>query len=230
MLFTAMSSKINAYFIAGTNTHVGKTFFTALLAKFFTNDKKINCITQKWVQTGPESDINKHLKAMKKPLKTILPYQKAINPYIFALPASPHFAAECEKKTIKEEKILIAFHALTQHFDVVIVEGSGGLLVPFSNSLLQIDLLEKLKIPAILVAANALGGINHTLLSIEALKSRQIPIAGIILNKIEKKTPDAIIKNNAEILRAFIPDKIPILCIKHNPDIKHVMEELRSYF
>jgi len=225
-----MSSKINAYFIAGTSTHVGKTFITGLLAQFFTTHKKINCITQKWVQTGTASDIKTHLKAIKKPVKDIIPYQKAINPYVFSLAASPHFAAEYEKKTIQEEKILTAFHALKQHFDMVVVEGSGGLLVPFSRSLLQIDLLEKLKIPTVLVAANILGGINHTLLSVEALKARQIPIAGIILNEIEKKTPDNIMNNNAETLREWVLNKVPIFRIKYRPDIKTVMEELTPYF
>lgn len=225
-----MSSKINAYFIAGTNTNVGKTFITGLLAKFFTDHKKTNCITQKWVQTGAESDIKKHLKVMKKPLKTIVTYQKAINPYVFSLPASPHFAAAYEKKIIKEEKILTAFHALKHHFDMVIVEGCGGLMVPFSRSLLQIDLLEKLKIPTILVSANILGGINHTLLSIEALKTRQIPIACIILNEIEKKTPLNIIKSNTETLKSFTPNKVPIICIKHKPDSKNVIKGFIPYF
>jgi len=225
-----MSSKINAYFIAGTNTNVGKTFITGLLAKFFTDHKKTNCITQKWVQTGPDSDIKKHLEVMKKPLKTIITYQKAINPYVFSLAASPHFSAEYEKKTIKEEKILTAFHALKHHFDMVIVEGCGGLLVPFSRSFLQIDLLEKLKIPTVLVAANILGGINHTLLSVEALKTRQIPIAGIILNQIEEKIPSNIIKSNTETLKDFISNKVPIICINHNPDIKKVMKEFIPYF
>lgn len=225
-----MSSKINSYFIAGTNTNVGKTVITGLLAKFFITHKKKTCITQKWVQTGPESDIKKHLEVMENPLKTIGPYQQAINPYVFSLPASPHFAAEYEKKTIKEEKILTAFHALKHHFDMVIVEGCGGLLVPFSTSLLQIDLLEKLKIPTILVAENRLGTLNHTLLSVEALKIRQIPIAGIILNDIEKKTPSNIMKNNTETLKAFIPNKIPIICIKHKPDPKNVIREFIPYF
>ena len=172
------------FFIAGTDTGVGKTYITGLIAA---NLKKcmINCVTQKWVQTGNHSfseDLDAHLTAMGLVRDDFNTHLNDMNPYCFSLPASPHFAAQQAQASIDPQKIISSFHKLTESFDTVIVEGAGGLLVPYSNSHTMLDIVSELTLPVLLVVENKLGCINHCLLSLETLQHRQIPCLGIILN------------------------------------------------
>ena len=199
--------KTQSIFIAGTDTGIGKTIVTGLMAGFF-----LRCgyktITQKWVQTGTESDIDAHVRLMGRDRKNSVKYISLTCPYHFHLPSSPHLAAFIEKKAIIKEKIKQRFLSLEKTFDIVIVEATGGVLVPLSESLLMIDVVKELSIPAVLVAGNRLGAVNHTLLSIEALKKRKIRILGIIFNNLDKKTDPRILEDNPVIIEKITGEKI----------------------
>jgi dethiobiotin synthetase len=219
------------YFIAGTDTNVGKTTVTGLFARFLL--QKFRCVTQKWVQTGRDADIDQHLYWMGKSWNDYAHYKKAMCPYHFSPAVSPHFAADQCQSIIQEHVLTTAFNSLKKFFDCVLVEGAGGLFVPFSSTLLQIDVLERLKLPAILVVANRLGAINHTLLSIDALNTRNIPIKLIVLNQTIADTDSKIIKSNDLFLRERINSKIPILSMPYNPSISeffNLMTVLTSPF
>lgn len=189
-------------FIAGTSTGVGKTLFTGLLAKYL-SQKGACVITQKWVQTGvasfKDSDVKKHWQIMGKDFSV---YKKYTLPYIFKPAASPHLAAKMCRKTISAAKIKKSLTYLSRRFDYVIVEGTGGLLVPLNKKVLMIDLVRDFKLPVILVAENSLGAINHTLLALEALKARRMKVLGVIFNRI-KKEKDFISKDNPGIVSFF---------------------------
>jgi dethiobiotin synthetase len=96
--------------------------------------------------------------------------------YAYKEPLSPHLAAQLEKDRIDIEKIVLPE---VRH---LIIEGAGGVLVPINDKYLMVDLIKKLGTPVILVARTALGTINHTLLSLEALRSRNISVLGVIMN------------------------------------------------
>jgi dethiobiotin synthetase len=96
--------------------------------------------------------------------------------YSYKEPLSPHLAAKMENDTIDLEKI-----ALPQDTHLII-EGAGGVLVPINETYLMVDLMKKVNAPVILVSRTTLGTINHTLLSLEALRSRNIPVLGVIMN------------------------------------------------
>lgn len=193
---------MKSVFIGGTDTGVGKTLVCAYLADYF-KSKGYNAIIQKWVQTGagdlrPDIELaTQLLNIPKEKLNKFLPF---IMPYSFSYPASPHLAAMLENQKVDHERIISALYNLEEHYDSVTIEGSGGLMVPLNLDYLYIDIIEKLKLPVILVIGNKLGAINHSLLSIDALKRRKIQIVGLIFNNLIKDQEKRILEDNVYII------------------------------
>ena len=156
---------MNGFIVTGTDTDIGKTVFAAGLAGAF------GAHYWKPVQAGvdPEGDKERVAALSGLPPSHILP-----EAYRLATPASPHLAARIDGIEITAERL-----ALPKVDGPLVVEGAGGLMVPVSESLLMIDLFALWGLPVILCARTGLGTINHSLLSIEALRTRAIPIAGI---------------------------------------------------
>jgi dethiobiotin synthetase len=151
--------------VAGTDTDVGKTVFSAALAD------ALNGYYWKPVQAGlaGESDSDVVSRVTDLAEGRILPEVYRLN-----TPASPHFAAEVDGMEI-DPRELSPFSLPTP----LVIETAGGLMVPLTRRLLQLDLLAQWRLPVVLCASTRLGTINHSLLSIEALKRRAIPILGI---------------------------------------------------
>ena len=176
------------YFISGINTDVGKSIVTGYLAKKWMNEG-INLITQKFIQTGCDSiseDIITHRKIMGI---DILDIDKDMTtcPIVFTYPSSPHLAAEIDKREIDFELIKKSTQKLRSMYDLVLIEGAGGLHVPLKDLYTTIDYIQENKLPLILVTSPVLGSINHTLLSLEVCLNRGIEVAAIVYNKY----PDA---------------------------------------
>jgi dethiobiotin synthetase len=178
-----MSAK--QFFVTGISTEVGKTVISAILTEALEADY------WKPVQSG-DLDFGDADK-----VKSWISNEKSVfHPERFRLntPASPHWSAEIDGVEIKLEDF-----KLPQTENHLIVEGAGGLLVPLNDQDLLIDLMEQLNLPVILVSRNYLGSINHTLLSIEALERRNIPIAGIIFNGQPTPSTENYILNYTQI-------------------------------
>ncbi len=179
--------------IAGINTGVGKTVVSAVITTIFKGDY------WKPVQSGA-SDTDSAM------ITRFLSSNHKVHPpaYTFKAPLSPHHAARLENRIIHPEKII---PPITNH--PLIIEMAGGIFVPLNESLLSIDLFKTWKAHWILVSKHYLGSINHTLLTIEALKKRSIKILGIIFNG--KSNPDsekAIIKfSEVPFLGRLLPEK-----------------------
>tara|TARA_B100000900_G_C20533532_1_gene697361 strand:- start:659 stop:1327 length:669 start_codon:yes stop_codon:yes gene_type:complete len=156
------------FVICGTDTDIGKT----LISSFFV--RGLNSFYWKPIQSGIESETDSQaVERLAKVNKA-----KIINEaYIFREPVSPHWAAEIDQKIINLQLL-----NLPNVVDSLIVETAGGLMVPITRNHLQIDQIKKWDIPVILVCKSGLGTLNHTLLSIEALKKRNIKILGLIIN------------------------------------------------
>ncbi len=201
---------MKAVFVTGTDTDVGKTLVTGLLGRYLLN-KGYLAVTQKWIQTGTgnfPTDIAMHLKIMGNKIEDIEEYLPHIAPYTFKLAASPHLVAKMEKKKINPARIKNSFRTLAKKYDFVIVEGLGGVLVPFSRKKLVIDIAKELALPVIIVAKNKLGAINHTLLTIEALRSRRMKILGVIFNGQNEKQSRVILRDNPKIVETLTCEKI----------------------
>ncbi len=146
-------------------------------------------------------DIDMHLRLMKMKRREFKGYLPLMTPYIFNLASSPHLAARREDKNIRISKIRRSLERLSKDFDIVLIEGSGGLLVPLNRKRLLIDVIKELRLSVLLVAQNRLGAINHTLLSVEALKARGIKIIGLIFNNVSKDTDSIVLKDNPRIIK-----------------------------
>ncbi len=116
-----------------------------------------------------------------------------VAPYVLKFPASPHLAAELENVSIDIERIKNSFYKLEEKFDIVLVEGSGGINVPISAKTMIVDIVEEIAIPVIVVAPNKLGAINQTLLTVNALKQKGVPIIGIIFNRLMQVPGDEVV-------------------------------------
>ena len=156
------------FVICGTGTDVGKT----LISSFFV--RGLNSFYWKPIQSGIESETDSHAVARLARINK----SKIINEsYVFRMPVSPHWAAEIDQKVINFELL-----NLPKIEGALIVETAGGLMVPITRNYLQIDQIKKWDLPIILVCKSGLGTLNHTLLSIEALKKRNIKILGLVIN------------------------------------------------
>jgi dethiobiotin synthetase len=196
--------------ITGTDTGVGKTIICRHLAAYL-QSRGLNVITQKWVQTGSNEndDIREHYLALPVSMAQIPHLEELRCPYSFSYPASPHLAAKIHGIEIKAEKIEKALIALEKYFDVVLVEGSGGALVPLNEKMLMADMAARLEIPVLIVVANRLGAVNHTLLTLEALAARSIRVTGLIFNCVENSGDETILSDNMRIISQFA--HIPVL-------------------
>ncbi len=193
---------MESVFITGTDTGVGKTEVVGLLGRYLL-EAGCSVVTQKPIQTGAADlslDVDRHLELMGRTRGDIERYLGDVEPYVFGLAASPHLAAKVENKRIDAEKIRGSFEVLSDEFDCVIVEGLGGVLVPFDGESLAIDIFKGFGLPVVIVAANKLGAINHTLLTIEALKARGMEILGVVFNSQPGKQEQLVLEDNPKII------------------------------
>lgn len=175
-----------AFFITGTDTDVGKTYVACkLIQDYVAQGYKV--IGMKPVAAGCElvdgAWVNDDVLKLEAASNVDAP-RELINPYSFKEPIAPHIAAEKSGVAIEISVIKNAFDALKKLADIVIVEGAGGFLVPLNNKESMADLAAALNIPIILVVGMKLGCINHSLLTIEAIKARNLKLHGWIANKI----------------------------------------------
>ncbi len=169
--------------VAGIDTGIGKTYTTGLLAKALLQQGK-KVITQKIVQTGCEGiaeDILEHRRLMGIGVQEV-DREGLTGPSVFRYPASPHLSARLEGSGVDLHRISHATLALQQRYDLVLLEGVGGLLVPLTADLLFADYIRDAGYSLLLVTSPRLGSINHTLLSIEACRHRGIAIRGVVYN------------------------------------------------
>ncbi len=185
------------FFISGIGTEVGKTIASAILTE------KMQADYWKPIQAGDldNTDSMKTANLITNSKTVIFP-----EAYRLKTPMSPHAAANIDGVEITSNAIKAPFTT-----NNLIIEGAGGLLVPLNESgLLLIDLIPHLKTETILVSRHYLGSINHTLLSIEALKRRNLPIFGIIFIGNKNETTEQVIANQGVNILGRIPE-LPLL-------------------
>ncbi len=159
---------MNGYFVTGIGTGIGKTIISTILTEALEGDY------WKPIQAGnlDDTDTDFVLNNLSNPKSKVHPEQYRLN-----TPASPHFAAEMDGVSIALDDF-----SLPETDRPLIVEGAGGLMVPLNEKDLVIDLILHLELPVILVSGIYLGSINHTLLTYDVLRNRNVYIAGIVFN------------------------------------------------
>lgn len=184
-------------FITGIGTGIGKTIASAVVVE------KLKADYWKPIQSG-DLDNSDTMKVKSLVSNTVTVFHPEA--YRLTQPYSPHKSAKLDGITIDPDKIV-----LPQTENRLVIEGAGGLMVPLNDHFLMIDLIKKLNAEVILVSQNYLGSINHTLLSIEALQKRNIPVKGIIFNGEQNDDTEQYILNYSKLNNlGHIPDMRPI--------------------
>lgn len=203
---------MNGYFITGTDTDVGKTALGALLLAEFRR-RGINIAPMKPAQTGcdgqslsaPDLDYSLSLAGMEVDAETY----RTMAPYTFEPACSPHLAAEQAGIEIEIAEMVIAARRLSERFEQLLVEGAGGTMVPLNRRELMLDLMHALGLPVIVAARPGLGTINHTLLTIRALRSDGLAIAGVVFVESNSAVSGLIEADNLKTIEQF--GKVPVL-------------------
>lgn len=196
------------FVVSGIGTEVGKTVASAILAE------ALEAHYWKPVQAG-DIDNTDTMKVQRWTSKVKCLTER----YKLKTPASPHYAAAIDGITISSSDFQIP-----ESDRNLVIEGAGGLMVPLNNEgLLYIDLFEKWQVPVILVSRHYLGSINHTLLSVDALQKRSIPIAGILFIGDENKPTEEII---TAITKVKILGRIPLA---EEINAKFIQEQAAEY-
>ncbi len=171
------------FFITGTDTGVGKTLVScALLHAFAAGDNTV--IGMKPVAAGCENGKWMDVELLVAASNVMAPREQ-VNPYALIPPLAPHIAAKQAGIEIEVEVIYQAYLALQSMAEIVVVEGAGGFLVPFSDRFDSSDLAQKLGLPVILVVGLRLGCINHALLTAQAVRAAGLTLAGWVANSID---------------------------------------------
>lgn len=178
------------YFITGTSTDVGKTFVTTLLIKAF-RAEGIDVVGYKPVACGSRADAVALREASGEDVLSI----DEVNPLAYRMPAAPMAAAMIENVPLDWETMVSGAEALSERFPCVLAEGVGGWKVPCTADKTMADFAVDLGWPVIVVVDNRLGALNHTLLTLESIKSHGLTCAGLILNQPEEERDAASISN-----------------------------------
>ncbi len=213
-----MSAFSKRIIICGTGTNVGKT----IVSSFFVQGLK--AIYWKPIQSGTEEGTD--TKTICN-LLNLEPNRYLSERYKFKAPVSPHWAAEQESGFIEPSNL-----KLPDLDELIIIETAGGLMVPLNRDWLQIDQLKVWGAPIILVAKTGLGTLNHTLLSLEALKNRNLDVIGIVLNGAPHKDNPKTLEQfgDTEILASLpIFDEVNAKVLSQEWNKQQLDQKLKKY-
>jgi dethiobiotin synthetase len=198
-------------FITGTDTEVGKTFVACGILRDLTA-AGVRAGAYKPVCSGAEVASGGELRwpdvdALAEALESKFPAER-ICPQCFLAPLAPPLAAVREGRRVEPSLLTAGRDWWLNHVEVLIVEGAGGLLSPVGDGISNADLARQFGYPLLIVAADQLGTINHTLLTVEAARARGLRVAGILLNR-QFDPPDASVETNRDELERLSP--VPVL-------------------
>jgi dethiobiotin synthetase len=195
------------YLVTGTDTCVGKTFVTCGLVRF-ARSQGLDSIGMKPICTGDNDDVRQLLEACG-----FCEPEHLINPVWYRTPVAPYAASIIEDRSINVSGICEAFEKLATRHSSVLVEGSGGIAVPILADYDFRDLAREIGLHVIVVAANRLGVLNHTRLTVEAIRSAGLECSLIALNSVQRE-PDISEATNLSLMESLVD--VPIAAVEHN--------------
>ncbi len=209
------------YLVTGTDTDVGKTYIASRLIRALRAQGR-DCIGMKPWCCGSLDDVTELQAASDfgEP-------ENAINPVFFRTPAAPYAASMIEGRIIDLAQVEDVFRPLTARHDDVLVEGAGGLLVPILRDFDYRDLAVAWDLAVVVVAPNRLGTLNHTRLTIEALRARKVRCCGVVLNSLEASdAPDRV--TNRSVLELLVD--VPVFPVEfRQTDLRGCAENLGMF-
>ncbi|MFH0910160.1 MAG: dethiobiotin synthase [Planctomycetota bacterium] len=198
---------MRGFFITGTDTGVGKTLLAAALARLF-REAGVDAGVMKPVATGVSAPPGEDATLLLLGAGLQEEDPSLVAPCAFRAPLSPHAAAAREGRAVDLERLVEAYEILAAQHEAMLVEGVGGFLAPLTRTKTVADLAGRIGLPALLVAANRLGAINHTLLTLRAIEAAGLSCAGVLLNACAPVEDEATRTNRAS-LEAVLP--VPVL-------------------
>ena len=205
------------YLVTGTDTGVGKTFVTSGLLRF-SRSKGIDSVGMKPICTGDHNDVRQLLEACGS-----CEPEHLINPVWYRTPVAPYSASIIEDRLIDLGSIRDAFESLASRHSSVLVEGAGGIAVPILAHYDFRDLARDLRLNVIIVAANRLGVLNHTRLTIEAIRAAGLRSSLIAMNSLQADS-DISQATNLSVLESLVD--IPVVAVEHH---QHQFEDLAKH-
>jgi dethiobiotin synthetase len=205
--------------VTGTDTGIGKTVIAGAIAAWFrARPSRVGvfkpvasgCVKRREGLVSEDAEFLAHCADARQPLDVIAPQR-------FAEPLAPTVATQRLGVKLDWETIARSLNAVTREIDVVIVEGVGGIMVPMDERHTMLDVAKWLGLPAIVVARPALGTINHTLLTVSALRDAGVKVAGVVINRYPAENPSVAEETNPRVIEKWA--KVPVLAIV--PDTKH---------
>ena len=194
-------------FITGTDTGVGKTYFTALLTRAL-RKKSVPAIPLKPISAGDRTDSILLSEATGGEISPI-----EINPVHFSAPLSPYAASMVEGRPFPWGILRERMEKLGQNYQgPFLVEGAGGWRVPLDSSLGIREWAQELSLPVVVVARNSLGTLNHTLLTVDSIRQSNLPLLGLVLNDTTPKPDDSSITNPAVLEQLT---RLPVLSLAY---------------
>jgi dethiobiotin synthetase len=206
-------AKHKGLFITGTDTGVGKTLIAGAIAKILSQKSKTVGVFKpiatgcKKTQQGLVSEDARFLAHCADSKFGL----DIINPVTFGTPAAPFACEQLENKKVDFEKIITAYNYICSKTDCIIVEGIGGIRVPITANIDVLSLAKLFDLPVVIVARSKLGTINHTLLTIDAIRRSGLLLAGIIINGYDEKIGDLAEKTNAATIKKI--GKVEIIAV-----------------
>ncbi len=199
-------------FVTGTDTGVGKTVVAAAIAYHLRRRgarvgvckvAATGCRRERGQLVSEDAEYLAHWADARHPLDVICPQR-------FAEPLAPAVAAERTGTTLDWGAIRSSLDTIATDSDVMVVEGVGGVLVPMDGGHTVLDLMAALRLPAVVVARPGLGTINHTLLTVGALRAAGVPVAGVVINRYPADA-DTATETNPDAIRRW--GRVPVLCV-----------------
>jgi dethiobiotin synthetase len=205
-------------FITATDTGVGKTMIAGAVARLLT-DEGVRVGAYKPIATGCGRGtyglVSADAEFLAMCTNNVEPVT-VITPITYETPAAPIVCEAKEDRVVDFEAIASIYQSLCQRTDLVLVEGIGGVRVPLSNGVDVLDLMREFALPVVVVARPNLGTINHTLLTVDAIRAAGLYVAGIVINGYNYATAGAAEETAAAILYQWA--KAPILAVvPHDP-------------
>jgi dethiobiotin synthetase len=219
------STKLRGLFVTATDTGVGKTEVAcALLAS--ARAAGLDVVGLKPAQSGVVPGEPSDAERLGAAAGWAEP-PEVVCPYTFAAPLAPAVAARLEGRTVDFGALVDLVRAVAARHAAVLVEGAGGLLAPLTDRESYADLAVALGLPVLVVARAGLGTVNHIALTVEALRARGLPLAGIVLNRAAPGEDDPSVRHNpAEITR--VTHRVPVGPLPYVADIAARATALRS--
>ncbi|HRP28181.1 MAG TPA: dethiobiotin synthase [Burkholderiaceae bacterium] len=209
-----------AYFLTGTDLAVGKSLIATGFLYTGARSWDLKVLGLKPVVAGPGDDIDRLVAA-----SNVESPRHYINPYHFDEPVAPNIAAKGVGKTIDLGHIKYCFDEVRGRADLVIVEGIGGFCAPLNDSETVADLAKLLALPVIVVVGLKQGCLNHTLLTIDAIKAKGLPVAGWVANEVERDMQ--CVSETVTTLKTYLAEPLlGYIRYQDQPDGKNLVKQL----